>query len=58
MTRPPAICGLCGHPQSLECGYSSVTHNGRVVYLCHADDHSCYRRVSVYHEELDPEYLR
>lgn len=46
-------CRLCGHDVSLgalgPCGTSSVTlPDGRTVWLCHADDHSCYHRWTVY----------
>lgn len=44
------FCGLCGHLMNLDsCGYAGV--NG--VPLCHHDDHDCYRRVTVYHEEFE-----
>lgn len=36
----PGPCGTCGHVPA--CGYASVIVDGEVVWLCHADDHSCY----------------
>jgi len=41
------ICGLCGHHMTIEtCGSASADG----YYLCHADDHSCYHRWTVYKE--------
>ncbi len=49
MTRPRnRRCGLCGHQPA--CGSASVWNNDRQVFLCHADDHSCYHRWTVYKE--------
>jgi hypothetical protein len=40
-------CGLCGHVRNLaRCGHANADN----VYLCHADDHSCYHRWTVYGE--------
>lgn len=44
-------CALCGHPPvSSKCGQASVTEAGVERFLCHADDHSCYHRWTVYGE--------
>lgn len=41
------VCGLCGHEMTLErCG--SAAEND--TPLCHADDHDCYHRWTVYKE--------
>lgn len=39
-------CGLCGHEPA--CGSASVTQGVQEVWLCHADDHSCYHQWTVY----------
>lgn len=33
-------CGACGHDPA--CGLASVYHDGREVWFCHTDSHSCY----------------
>ncbi len=35
-------CALCGHEPS--CGFAMVND----LYLCHADDHSCYHAWTVW----------
>jgi len=50
------ICELCGHDMSAtpgnvsKCGYAAVANLGETIYLCHADDHSCYQRWTVFGE--------
>ena len=46
------VCGLCGHVMTFKtCGYAAVdVAETEVVYLCHADDHDCYHRWTVYGE--------
>ena len=39
-----SMCGLCGHAPA--CGFAESDG----VRLCHADDHSCYHRWTVYGE--------
>lgn len=38
----PGPCGLCTHDPA--CGFARADHR----WLCHDDDHSCYRRWTVY----------
>lgn len=48
-------CAVCGHKGSLmttECGYVTATNSdGDRVFLCHAEDHDCYRRWTVIEEQ-------
>lgn len=37
-------CGGCGHDPA--CGFASVSKGDVEVWLCHADDHSCYVGLS------------
>lgn len=41
-------CGLCDHDPA--CGTAGVTDKDSYTALCHADDHSCYHRWTVYKE--------
>lgn len=47
-------CFLCGHEPS--CGSAAVydMYADRKLFLCHADDHSCYHRWTVYGERPEP----
>lgn len=39
------VCALCGHTMTMaRCGSASVPQG----YLCHTDDHDCYRAWTVY----------
>jgi hypothetical protein len=51
------VCELCGHQMAFEvCGYATVyVEEDRAAYLCHADDHDCYHRWTVYHERPSTE---
>lgn len=46
------VCGLCGHEitEGLDpkCGAAGVWRGKTWTRLCHADDHSCYHRWTVY----------
>jgi hypothetical protein len=56
--RRPECCGLCGHAMILaRCGSAGVYGpDGDYVPLCHADDHSCYHRWTVYRDRpAEPE---
>lgn len=43
-------CALCGHDSAdnWRCGSASASENGQRVFLCHADDHSCYVEWTLY----------
>lgn len=48
------VCALCGHTMSLDrCGSAGAHENGQTFDLCHADDHDCYRRWTVYSERSE-----
>lgn len=43
------ICVLCGHLMTMgKCGSAAVWEDDMTVYLCHGDDHDCYKRWTVY----------
>ncbi len=46
------ICVLCGHLLTTACGRAAVWEDEITVYLCHGDDHDCYKRWTVFGERF------
>lgn len=54
--RSERRCSLCGHVITFaRCGGGeAIGADGVHHYLCHADDHSCYHRWTVYGDRPEP----